>query len=243
MNNLLRFPSIQALLPGLVMLAVPAGVVGQPRFMGTRMSGPSMIRPAGSPAMMQPPRLSPVVAPGMQAMYAGGGRTSTMGYGSYGSTMGYGSYGTAPYNMPQAHGATGSSDPQLYAVEAQPSPGETSTSGLLTASGVPNDKGQLRWPIGLVILAAPGADELCDQIEGLFQEAAGQAAAGPVNAALGNEVRQAVQKLRRLLLKEKAERFRMPLAVYQESERFLDMLAGAERRLRAGIGRRPDSVP
>jgi hypothetical protein len=109
-------------------------------------------------------------------------------------------------------------------------------SRLLTASGVPNDKGQLRWPIGLAILAAPEADELCEQIEVLFAEAARQTAGGPVNPVLAEEARQAVRKLRRLLRKDKEERLGMPLAVYQESERFLDKLDRAEQRLRAGMG-------
>lgn len=225
MNKLLRLLRVQALLPGLVMLAVPASASAQPRMMGARMGSPGMARPGGSAAM--PFRGSPTMAPAMQPMSAVSGRTPAMGYGSN---------GTAPSNT-QAYGATaGSTDPQLYATEAQPGLGERSTSSLLAASGVPNDRGQLRWPIGLAILAAPGADELCEEIEGLFQETARQAAAGPVNAALGEEVRQAVKKLRRLLLTEKAERFGMPLAVYQESERFLDKLDRAEQRLRVSIG-------
>jgi hypothetical protein len=236
MNNLLRLSNIQALLPGFVMLAVPAGAPAQATMMGPRMGSPGMARPAGSAAVAQPSRMSPMMAPAMQPMSAGGGRPSGMGYGSYGSGMGYGSYGTAPYDT-QAYGAAGgSSDAQMYGSEGQPSPGEKSTRSLLTASGVPNDKGQLRWPIGLAILAAPGADELCEQIDGPFAEAARQAAGGPVNAALAEEMRQAVNKLRRLLLKEKAERFGMPLAVYQESERFLDKLDRAEQRLQTGMG-------
>ena len=233
MNNLLRLSSIQALLPGLVMLAVPAVASAQPRMMGARMGSPGIARPVGSAAMTQPSRMSPTMAPAMQSMSAmqpmsaAGGRSSAMGYGSY---------GTAPYDM-QAYGAAGgSTDPQGNAAEAQPGPGEKSRSSLLTASGVPNDKGQLRWPIGLAILAAPGTDELCEQIGALFDEAATQAAGGSVNPALAEELRQAVKDLRRLLLKEKAERFGMPLAVYRESERFLDKLGHAEQRLRAGMG-------
>jgi hypothetical protein len=140
-----------------------------------------------------------------------------------------------PYDT-QAYGAAGGSiDSQVFTADAQPSPGEKCMSSLLTASGVPNDKGQLRWPPRLAILPAPGVDELCEQIESLFAEAARQAAGGPVNAALGEEMPQAVKQLRRLLLKE-TERFGMPLAVYQESERFLDKLDRVEQRLRTGIG-------
>jgi hypothetical protein len=57
-----------------------------------------------------------------------------------------------------------------------------------------------------------------------------------VSPALAEEARQAVTKLRRLLLKEKAERFRMPLAVYRESERFLNQLERAAQLFRAGLG-------
>jgi hypothetical protein len=187
MNHLLRFPSIQALLPGLLLLVVPAVASAQSRMMGPRMGNPGMARPGGTAAMVQPSRLTPAMAPAMQPMSVGGGRTSAMGYGSYGQGygsygmgsgsygMGYGSYGMAADQM-QAYGSTGgSTGAQLYATEAQPSPEEKTTSSLLTASGVPNDKGQLRWPIGLAILAAPGADELSEQIDGLFTEAARQA--------------------------------------------------------------------
>jgi hypothetical protein len=227
MNNLLRLLRIQALLPSLMMLTVPAGASAQSRLMGARMGSPGMARPAGSPAMGQPSRGSAMMAPAMQPMSAGGGSTAAMGYGSN---------GTASYGM-QAYGATGgSTDPRAYAAEAQPSPTERGTSSLLTASGVPNDRGQVRWPIGLAILAAPGADELCEQIEALFAETARQAAGGAVNPALAEEMRQSVKELKRLLLKEKAERFGMPLAVYQESERFLDKLDRAGQLFRAGMG-------
>jgi hypothetical protein len=105
---------------------------------------------------------------------------------------------------------------------------------LLSAGGVASDKGQLRWPIGLAILAAPGADVLREQIDALFDEAAKQAADGSLKPALAEEVRQAVKKLRGLLLKEKTERFGMSLAVYQESERFLDKLGRTEQLFRTG---------
>jgi hypothetical protein len=173
-----------------------------------------------------------MMAPAMQPMSGAGGRTAGMSSGGY---------GMAPYDT-QAYGAMGgSTDPQTNTTEAQPSRVEKSMNRLLTASGVPNDKGQLRWPIGLAILAAPGADELCEQIDALFEEATGQGAGGSVNPALAQEMRQAVKNLRRLLLKEKAERFGMPLAVYQESERFLNKLDRAGQFLGSG-GQRPLST-
>jgi len=122
----------------------------------------------------------------------------------------------------------GSSSPSSYSASGN-------ASRLLTASGVPNDSGQLRWPLGLAILAAPGVDDLCEQIDALFGEMVMQAAGGSVSPALAEEAHQAVMKLRRLLLKEKAERFGMPWAVYQESERFLDKLDRAQRLLQKGM--------
>jgi hypothetical protein len=252
MNNLLRLSCIRALLPGLVLVAVPAGASAQSRFMGPRMGNPGMMaRPAGSAGMAMPfrgmptsnfgamsPGAMPGMAPAMRSLSAGGGGTSAMSFGSYGmgsyNMQGYG--GTGSYNM-QGYGDPGvSTDRQANAAAPQPSPEDKAMSRLLTASGVPNDNGQLRWALGLAILAAPGADELREQIEALFDAAARQAAAGPVNPVLGEEAHHAVQKLRRLLLKEKAERFGMPLAVYQESERFLNKLDRAEQLLRAGLG-------
>ena len=161
--------------------------------------------------------------------------------GSYGYYSGYDDYGA--YGA-SSGGYSGAFEPYYGSAELgtyRPSPEEKSMSRLLTAGGVTNDNGQLRWPIGLAILAAPGADELREQIGALFDEAARQAAGGPVDSALPEEVHQAVNNLRRLLLKEKAERFGMSLAVYQESKRFLDRLDRAVQRLRAGIGTPADS--
>ncbi len=117
-------------------------------------------------------------------------------------------------------------------VSAQASGEEKTVTRLLTASGVPNDEGLLRWPTGLMLLGAPGVDELREQIEALFGEAARQAAGGQANSVFAEEARQTVKQLRRLLLKDKNERFTMTLAVYEESERFLNKLDRAERLLR-----------
>jgi hypothetical protein len=161
-------------------------------------------------------------------------QASNRSYDGVFSPSPFGSY--SPYYYRTYGRSVGrSTDPQANAAKLQPSPEEMSVSRLLTASGVPNDKGQLRWPIGLAILAAPGAEELCEQIDALFEEMAIQAASGPVSPTLAEEARQTVKELRRLLLKEKAERFGMSLAVYKESERFLDKLDRAARLLRAGM--------
>jgi len=119
--------------------------------------------------------------------------------------------------------------------ELQSWPGEPIVSSLLTIGGLPNDQGRLRWPLGLRILAARETDELRERIDALFQEAVNQAAEGPVSSLLIQEIRQAVYKFRRLLLKDKAERLGMPLAVYKESERFLDQLEHAAEVLKPGL--------
>jgi hypothetical protein len=107
---------------------------------------------------------------------------------------------------------------------------------VLTAVGVPNDFGQPRWPIGLQILATKGADELREQLEALFQVAAVQSTNGPVNPELAQEMGRAVRKFRRMLLKDKTERFGMPRPVYEEAERFLTKLERAEKILRGDLG-------
>jgi hypothetical protein len=125
-------------------------------------------------------------------------------------------------------------DSQSNAAYRQPSAVDAA-GRLLTASGVPNDNGQLRWPLGLAILAAPEADGLCEQIEVLIVLEATQSANGSVSPTVADQTRRAVGKLRSLLLKDKNERQAMALAVYEESERFLNRLDRAERLFRAGI--------
>jgi hypothetical protein len=124
---------------------------------------------------------------------------------------------------------------EAYTTEPQSDRQEKSWSSLLTAGGLPNDNGRLRWPLGLRILAAPDTDELREQIDALFREAAGQIAGGSVSSTLIQELREAVSKFRRLLLKDKAERLGMPLAVYSESEHFLNQLERATQLLQAGL--------
>jgi plastocyanin len=151
----------------------------------------------------------------------------------YGTSGGYGGSQGSTQNYPRSQTAPAGSE--AYTAERQPDQQEKSWSSLLTASGVPNDNGQLRWPLGLRILAAPETDELREQIDALFQEAASQTASGSVSSPLIEEMRAAVKNFRRLLLKDKAERFGMPLAVYNEAERFLNQLDHAAQFLQAGM--------
>ncbi|MCI0458604.1 MAG: cupredoxin domain-containing protein [Gemmataceae bacterium] len=109
-------------------------------------------------------------------------------------------------------------------------------SRFLAASGVPNDRGRVRWPLGLRILAGRETDPLREQLDLMLQAAAEQAANGPASPNLLQQTSEAVDRFRRLLLRDKQDRFKMPLAVYEESEQFLDQLAKAVKVLEVGLG-------
>ncbi len=169
-----------------------------------------------------------------QAMQAGRALPYSSGT-SYAVPGGYGGLqGSMPGYASMEKGAPSSS--QGSPAESPPVSKEMSFSSLLTASGVPNENGQLRWPLGLRILAAQETDALREQVNVLFHEAASQAAGGSVNAHLIQELDHAVNRLRTLLLKDKTERLGMPLAVYNESERFLNQLEHGAQVLKAGLG-------
>jgi plastocyanin len=208
MKHFFHLPSFRSLLP----LLATAVTVGQA---AGQMPGPGQAgRPYPSAAGMP---------------YAGSMSPGAYG-GSYGSRQGNG------YGSDYGYGAMGAGVASAsYTMQPPPSPEERRMSRLLTASGVPNDDGRPRWPLGLRILAGPVTGELRDQIDALFQLAADQAAGGPVNAALARETGQAVKQLRGVLLRDKAERFGMPLAVYEDAERFLNRLDRAGHVLAAGL--------
>jgi hypothetical protein len=210
----------------------------------SRMTRPGMPRPQMSRTFAMPSfSPNPSVHLGMIPMLSGYGMARPMqsgrmnaygagtpygGSGSYGGSQGY----TQGYRDSAEAAPAGS---EGYRAEPPADRQEKSGSSLLTASGVPNENGQLRWPLGLPNLAAPETDQLREQIDALFQEAARQTAVGSVSSPLIQEMSQAVEKFRRLLLKDKAERFGMPLAVYNESERFLNQLEHAAQLLKAGL--------
>jgi hypothetical protein len=149
------------------------------------------------------------------------------------------SYPFAGVSAPPVSGTTSSlySNPSLGS--PAPSPEETAVSKALTASGVANDNGHLRWPLGLQILGGPDsghqADELRGQLSALFQQAAQQAAKGPADPKLLQEITRVVGRLHNLLTRDRQERGGLPRAVYDEAEHFLNQLADAEAVLRAGF--------
>jgi plastocyanin len=107
---------------------------------------------------------------------------------------------------------------------------------VLTASGVPNDGGRLRWPGGLAAVGGPAGEELRSQIDALLQEGAPQAQAGPANPHLAKELGRSVDALRDLLRRDREERFSLTQASYEDAERFLGKLDHAKKLLAAGLG-------
>jgi len=244
MNSLLRPSCISSLCPllaitGLTVLGQAAGPVPGSPMTNAGRSRPQVPRTVAMPLLSMHPSVNLGLIPMLSAygmarpMQTGrvnpyGTGTSYAGSGGYGGSRGY----------PQRYGDSGrgaSAGSEGYTAESQPYPEERSLSSLLTASGVPNDNGRLRWPLGLRILAAPQTDELRERIDALFQEAASLAARGPVNSSLIQEISEAVRKFRRLLLKDKAERFGMPLSLYNEAERFIYQLEHAAQLLKTGL--------
>jgi plastocyanin len=106
----------------------------------------------------------------------------------------------------------------------------------LTASGVPNDNGRIRWPIGLKILGRTVSDDLGEQLNALYLIAAAEAANGQVSANVSSQIKKNLEEFRHRVFKDRNDRLGLPLRVYDEAERFLDKLTDAEKVLRAGLG-------
>jgi plastocyanin len=122
--------------------------------------------------------------------------------------------------------------------EAQPS-SELDSSRSLTALGLSNKDGQLRWPLPLRVLASPATPErlLREQIDALVQLAAYQGAHGTANAALLRELGEAVNEFRNRVFRDRPERIVFGRAAWAESERFLDKLDRARELLQGGLNR------
>lgn len=123
-------------------------------------------------------------------------------------------------NQPLPPAATEEGDPRL--------------ARLLRAVGLPNDQGEIRWPLALrVAPPGPKSQELRQQIEAFVQASALQEVRPPLSHALAEEASRAVDALRRLMRTERAERGTLREEAYQEAERFLDQLSFTARVLAA----------
>jgi plastocyanin len=169
--------------------------------------------------------------PSPQGMAMGNSMGYPSGMMGYGGGMPGSSYGAqGGMQGPGYQGYGGATvGPSEAASEAM------SLSEVLAASGVPNDGGRLRWPVGLRVVGGPAADKLRQQVETLFQQEAGQAQTGPVNPHLAQEAARSVDALRQLLLRDREERFSVALTTYEDAEHFLVKLEHAQKVLEAGL--------
>jgi hypothetical protein len=99
---------------------------------------------------------------------------------------------------------------------------------ILKASGVPNRNGHLAWPSVFRVLPTDG---LVQQVEAELQVAAEQVIAGGANPLLLNDIQLNVEALYQVLRADREYRFSMPLAVYEDAERFLQKLHRAPQVL------------
>jgi hypothetical protein len=113
----------------------------------------------------------------------------------------------------------------------QQASGTADLSAVLTALGVPNSGGHLSWPLGLRIL--PPAEETRDlrqQLDGLVQLLAVQAAGGQVNANALQEATRLVDRLH-TLLRDRRDALRSSVT-YDEAESFLNRLESTLKALK-----------
>jgi hypothetical protein len=194
------------------------------------------IPPFGGPVVMPPP-YAPPYAP------YGATMTSTIPYSPgyawpYVTSPGY-ETGYSPTLTGYVGGMYGGGSPGYAGYGGagpQASPEAERLSRVLTAAGVPNDGGRLEWPVGLRVVGGPAGDELRQQIADLLQQGAGQTQAGSAKPQTAQELARSVQALRKLLLRDRDERFSLALTTYQEAERFLDRLDRAGKLLEAEGG-------
>jgi len=125
----------------------------------------------------------------------------------------------------------GVSQDGLYGADSEAASEGKSLSLVLTAAGIPNNGGRFQWPLGLRLVGGTDGDELRQQIEALFQYGAEQTRTGPVSPHLRQEVARSVGALRKILLRDRDERFSLALTSYEECDRFLAKLDHARKLL------------
>src|SRR5262249_12953244 len=108
-----------------------------------------------------------------------------------------------------------------YPMETQQEAEATELELMLTAIGVPNDHVTVSWPVGLRLLRDTDSTQVKNPLEAMVQIAAIQGVNGQSNPRLLKEGSRVAEELHALLHKEEGI---MPLAVYQESTRFLGKL-------------------
>jgi hypothetical protein len=171
--------------------------------------------------------------------YYGGYPAYLAAYGGYGP-YDYGGYGSYSTNYGPSY-AQMSTDGSALNAPAKPAltAEEKDVRALVAATGVPTDDGHLVWPLALRLLHGQEAEALRGQIDALLQVAATQAARGQPNRAVVQELAEAADRFRKLLLRNRQERHALTQPAYEEAERFLDRLAGTPRLLQARLAPAP----
>jgi hypothetical protein len=226
--------------------AVAASALAPQLAVAQRMSRPTlpatgnMSRPflnpnaafMGSFSGFRSPSFGMMAYPGMSSgsSYGAGSRGYSSGMGGNGGGMSASSYG-AQGGMYGAGAPANAAN--LGARSETPSEGKSLTQ-VLTAAGVPNDGGRLQWPLGLRVVGGRAGAELRQQIDSLFQYGAEQTQAGPVSPHRVQELGRSVGALRKLLLRDREDRFSLALTTYEDAERFLADLDHARKLLEAG---------
>jgi hypothetical protein len=188
-------------------MAVPSAMAQGPGLAPQNQPRPTgVIR--GSRTAVGSPNLTPTALSAPRDNPYSGSSYAGDGYGGSGGAGGYGRGGSTGGG--DSAGAASSGGGSAQALEV-----------ILKASGVPNQNGRVAWPPAFRLLRA---DSLTQQLEGQLQLAAEQVTAGGVNPQLPDEIRLNVEALRRLLRADKEWRFSLPLAVYEDAERFLQKL-------------------
>jgi hypothetical protein len=180
---------------------------------------------------------------GYSPSYGGGGSYPNYGssYPNYGNNaqnglLYYGDTGTPGGGKGTSYGGDYSSnknqnqpDTKTKTTPTQSSLTSPDTGKVLTALGVPNNDGQLAYPLGLQVLQ-PAAEntKLLDQIETLLQLAVSQEIKGQVNANVILEASAAVDRLQTML---KGRQSNMMANNYQEAQQYIDKLRHALKDL------------
>jgi len=163
---------------------------------------------------------------GMTSMYPpsmpyGGGGYSTPYSMPYSSSL--------PYDAGMAQSGYGaaSSSGNIYEPKARASKAKATTADssnlLLTAFGLTDDSGAVRWPLAFRLLP-PEKEYLRRQVEAVFLVGLAQAVSGKSNPAMTQEARQAVASLRQWLI---AHEDGLAEATRHEAREFLRKLDGA----------------
>jgi hypothetical protein len=151
------------------------------------------------------------------AMTGSNQRGNTAGSSSYSQmpSAGYGGSGNSGNAYP--------ADAQDVGNNSQDDSRKRDVHLVLTASGVPSEGEQIRWPVGLRIVDTQEREGLRKQIDSLFEIVAQQAANGSIQPRVLTETAQVIDRLHDVLHRYE-ERGGITESTYAESDRFLQKL-------------------